>query len=175
MSSRALSSSLAPFAPSCILAWPLIISFLTVAAAASFFLLARLEIVLFTIALADTLPDFVQRAASTTELYTGVWPFSSRPFLLLHHNFIEIGVFHIVPFLSNAFLKLADLVQIVALLLVLRLHLEVFERLVELLVLCPLLLLLKRLYLDLLFEQAAFHLGHVGVRFEHLREKVVRS
>ena len=106
-------------------------------------------------------------------MYTGVWPFPSRLLLLLHHDFIEIGVFHIIALLSNTFLKLADLIQIVSLLLVFRLHLEVFERLMELLVLCPLLLLLERLNLHLLLEKAALDLGHMRVRFEHLSEKIV--
>ena len=92
---------------------------------------------------------------------------------MLHHDFIKIGVFHIIALLSNTFLQLADLIQIVSLLLVFRLHLEVFESLMELLVLCPLLFLLERLNLDLLLEKAALDLGHMGVRFEHLSQKVV--
>ena len=51
--------------------------------------------------------------------------------------------------------------------------LEVFESFVELFVLSSLLLLLERLDLDLLLQEATFDLGHVAVGLEHLGQEVV--
>lgn len=53
--------------------------------------------------------------------------------------------------------------------------LERLDSLVKLLVLQARALLLERLHLLLLLQQAGLHLGHVLVRLEHLREEVVRA
>ena len=89
------------------------------------------------------------------------------------HKLVEIFVSHIVASLLDPLLQLADLLQVLALLTVLGLLLEVFESLVELLVFSALLLLLKRLNLDLLLQKATLNVCHVRVRLKHLRKEVV--
>lgn len=53
------------------------------------------------------------------------------------------------------------------------LHLEVFQRFVELFVFVSLLLLLKSFDLHLLLKKSALNLAHVVISFEHLSQKVV--
>lgn len=66
-----------------------------------------------------------------------------------------------------------DRVEVIALLLMLCLHLEVFQGLVELFVLCSLLFLLERLDLRLLPEETALNFGHMLICLEHLSEEVI--
>lgn len=120
------------------------------------------------------LPDSVQGAA-TLATNAGSLLTSLLLLLLAFHQLVEIFVSHVVSLLLNLLLELVNLGDIVALFSVLCLHLEVFESLVELLVLRPLLLLLECLDLDLLLQEATLHIGHVDVRLEHLGEEVVGS
>ena len=89
------------------------------------------------------------------------------------HQLVKVLISHIVTLLLNLLLEFVDLGHVVTFFSVLCLHLEVFECLVELLVLRPLLLLLERLDLDLLFEQPTFHVRHMVVGLQHFSQEVV--
>lgn len=99
---------------------------------------------------------------------------SAQPALLGDaHDFVEVFLGHVISLLPDALLQLSDLLEVVALLLMFRLHLEVLQRLVELLVLCALLFLLESLNLNLLLQEPALDLCHMLVRFEHFSQKVI--
>jgi hypothetical protein len=55
------------------------------------------------------------------------------------------------------------------------LHLKVFKRLVELLVLHPLLLFLECLNFSLLLKESTLNVRHVNVCLKHFGQEVVRS
>lgn len=138
-------------------------SFLPWSAAFTAFL-ASFEVVF----LAHSLPFLIANSVySATSFLSGATTVLSR------HDLIEVCVSHIIAFLTDPLLQLLDLVEVITLFLMLGLHLEVFEGFVEFLVLCSSLLLLERLDLCLLLEEAALDFGHVLVRFEHLSEEVV--
>ena len=53
------------------------------------------------------------------------------------------------------------------------LHFEVFDCFVELLVFCPLLLLLKAFDFGLLSEETTLDASHVGIGLQHLSKEIV--
>ena len=79
------------------------------------------------------------------------------------HDFVELFLIDIVSFLLYSFLQLLDLLKVLTFLSMLGLHFEVFYCFVELLVLCPLLLLLKAFDFGLLSEEATLDASHVGI------------
>lgn len=91
------------------------------------------------------------------------------------HDLVELTFVHVVALILDSLLEFGDHFHVVLLLLMLILHLEVLQRLVELFVLSAQLLLFECLDLDLLLQQAALHLHHVLVIFEHLCEEIIGS
>ena len=78
-------------------------------------------------------------------------------------DLVELFLIDVSTALSDLLLETIDLLDILTLLLVLLRLLVSLDSLMEFLVLQALLALLKRLYLLLLLQKSAFHLGHVLV------------
>ena len=95
--------------------------------------------------------------------------------LLRAHHLVKIFISHLIALLLNLVLQVVDLVHALLLLVMLRLHLEVLEGLMELLVFGTLLLLFEGLNLGLLLQETALNLNHVLVSLEHLSEEIVGS
>ena len=93
---------------------------------------------------------------------------------LAAHNVVELAVGKLVAtFLLNFLLELFDVFHVFAFLLVLSAHLEVFQGLVELLVLLLGFVLFERLDLGLLLQQALLDIDHVLVGLQHFGQEIV--
>lgn len=91
------------------------------------------------------------------------------------HDLVELPVVHVIALILDPLFELGNHLHIVFLLLMLILHLEVLQRLVELFVLSTQLLLLKCLDFHLLLQQSALNLHHVLVILEHLCKEIIGS
>lgn len=87
------------------------------------------------------------------------------------HDLGELLLGH-VALLADVLLEVLNCLQVLALLFVPLLHGEALDRLVELLVLFLRLLLLELVNLLLLHKEAALHIHHMLVGFDHLCEEV---
>jgi len=125
-----------------------------------------LELTLLLLSLLHTLLDLVDDVFTTLALVV---------FALAAHNFVKVVVSHVTASLLDFLLEFANRLQVLPLLLMLGLHLELLDSLVELFVLPSVLLLLECLDFRLLREEAAFNARHVLIGFEHLSEEIIRA